>query len=452
MTKQSFSGLLYLLIAGLTVAGTLLSSQLAFRTACALMIVYLIMELSAVSKIHRIVGGGLILAGLSLALLAGNFPAVLETGLIKTLPFLLLFASIGWFSRVAAVSPSLNALRTFVLGQKPGRRYAAVAGIAHVLGASFNLAGLSLVVPGLRKNMPAKLQRRLGRAMLLGFSSASCWSPFFVGTIFIIQSVPEIEWIDVGPMGIGFAVFMIAWGWCFDRITNRAPETRSGTISPLEGDGLTSLHGRNVLVILSTLFASVFLAVGGMGWSIPVALAIVAPVYSLIWSAIIHRRSGGETALQTAKGVVTQYAGLRGEAVLFTGANLFGAGLTTMLSEGGPGPFQQAASYDASVALAVLLGGYAVASMLGIHPVVTVIFVTSLLTPDMLGLSPQVFALAMMVMWGQGTNASPVSATALYMARATGVEGWIVAWRWNGLFVAITTALLYGALLLLNRF
>ena len=68
------------------------------------------------------------------------------------------------------------------------------------------------------------------------------------------------------------------------------------------------------------------------------------------------------------------------------------------------------------------MGGMVLTSMIGLHPVVYVVLVTAVFTPDAIGIAPQIVALGMMAMWGQGTNSSPFSATVLYMSRITGEQ------------------------------
>ncbi len=83
------------------------------------------------------------------------------------------------------------------------------------------------------------------------------------------------------------------------------------------------------------------------------------------------------------------------------------------------------------------------------HPVIKVVLVTTILKPSVIGVQPALLALSVMVMWGQGTNVSPFSATNLYMARVTGQSAWVTAWRWNLPFVVTSTLLLAGTMIAL---
>lgn len=445
---QVSSGL-FLLIALLTVANAIFRLPPLEDAAILALFAFLVLEFPRIPRTQRTVGLVLIAAGI-LAAMGSETPfASIHAGLRRTLPFLVLFASIGWLQLPSSHSPSLLAIREAVLRQRPGKRFAAVALAAHFLGVTFNLAGLSLLTPMVRQGTEKHLQERLGRAMVQGFGAGSCWSPFFVGTAFVLAAVPGVEWSTVGPAGLAIALVLLLWSWLIDRLFARGASPSS---PPADGDASApdTLPGRavgNAVLISITLFACVIALVEGMNWSIPIALAVTAPGYALAWSFFIHRAGAGVGPSETARTVLSGYAALSGETILFTGANVLGGGLSSILAHGAVERWIGALAGSPNLALAAIMAGYGTASALGLHPVVSVVLITSLTTPDALGLPPGILALALMVMWGQGTNTSPFSATSLYMARVTGMPGWAVAWRWNGLHAVSTTVLLTAILL-----
>lgn len=446
--RQVSSGL-FLLIALLTVANAIFRYPPLGDAAIVALFAFLVMEFPRIPRTQRKVGMVLTAAGILAALGAeAPFDSV-HAGLRRTLPFLVLFASIGWLQLPSSHSPSLLAIRESVLRQRPGKRYAAVAVAAHFLGVTFNLAGLSLLTPMVRQGTEPHLQERLGRAMVQGFGAGSCWSPFFVGTAFVLAAVPGVEWSAVGPVGLAIAMVLLVWSWLIDRLFahSASPSSPSLAAASSVSDTLPGLAIRNAVLISITLFACVIALVEGMNWSIPIALAVTAPGYAMAWSFFIHRAGAGVGPGETARTVLSGYAALSGETILFTGANVLGSGLSSILAHGAVERWIGALAGSPNLALVVIMGGYGTASALGLHPVVSVVLITSLTTPDALGLPPGILALALMVMWGQGTNTSPFSATSLYMARVTGMPGWAVAWRWNGLHAVSTTILLTALLL-----
>ncbi len=449
MGTDRISTALFLAVAVLTVGGEL--SGIAWMTdaAAVAVVAFLILEYRRIPLLQRAVGSAFLAAGLAACAFADDPLATAERGVIRVLPFLLLFASIVWLQASSTRSPSLLALRNTVVSQPPGRRFAWVTGAGHFLGVAFNLAGLSLLTPMIAKGADPTLQKRLGRAMIQGFGAGTCWSPLYVGTAFIIASVPGVTWAQVGPLGFVVAIGLLVWGWAFDRAFARAPGRAAKATAPSPVP-LGRAVGVRVAGILGALFACIVVFVEGLDWSIPIALAVTAPPFALIWAVLIRRRDPEFGPGQVARGALEILPNLRAEALLFTGATVFGVGVSALIPDaqaGGTGPIPVLPAWAWII---TIMAGYALFSAMGIHPVVTVVLVTSILPAEAIGLAPEILALSLMVMWGQGTNVSPFSATVLFMARITGAGGWTVAWKWNGLFGAVTTVLLIGVLLAIN--
>ncbi len=449
MNRERLSTFLFMAIAVLTVVGELSGLGALKQAAAGCVVVFLILEYRHIPMLQRMVGTALMLGGVGMALLTDDPVAVLNTGVLRVLPFLLLFASVAWLQIPSAQSPSLLAVRETVLAQPPGRRFAWVAAVGHFLGVAFNLAGLSLLTPMVAKGVSEQLQKRLSRAMIQGFGAGTCWSPLYVGTAVIVASVPGASWIAVGPTGFVIAMGLLVWSWSVDRLFSRPRLVPPAEVKP-PPPPLSAAIWAKLLAILITLFGCIIGLVEGLDWSIPIALAVTAPVYALCWAAMIRRGGTGDGARGMVQSVVTGLPGLRGEALLFTGANMLGVGIAALVPDGGAGEWIARLGLPSGVILVAIMVGYAMASAIGLHPVVTVVLVTSILTPEVIGVRPEILALALMVMWGQGTNISPFSATNLYMARVTGQSGWTTAWRWNGPMVIATTALLAAVMTVLN--
>jgi len=452
MHLRSVSAALYLALCALTIVDALADWPPAVWAASSLVVVFLVLEGARIARLQALVGLALAGSGLLIAATQGALADTLVDGLRRTLPFLLLFASVTWLQIPAAQSPALLKVRAVALAQPPGRRFAVVGTAAHFLGVAFNLAGLSLLTPMVSRETPPSLRERLGRAMVQGFGAGTAWSPFYVGTAVILSAVPGVRWIEVAPVGLGLALLLVVWSWGFDRLFLRRgaqPTQPSGRTGP--PPRLTGGDARNLAVLLGVLFGATILLVEGLLLSIPVSLAIVAPLFALGWAAVIRTHdpeaNAGRVLIRT---VYSKMPDLRGETLLFAGANILGVGVASALT-----PETVAGAVDtvagiAWLAVPLLMLGMVGGSMLGLHPVVFVVLVTSVLPPETLGLTPQIMALAMMSMWGQSTNSSPFSATSLFMARITGDSNWRIAWRWNAPFAVTATGLLALVLVLID--
>ena len=450
MSINRISALLFLSIAVLTVANALSHHVIFTHAAVASVVFFLILEFSRIPPTHKKVGIILLVGGGIAAAVHGTFFETIYSGLQRTLPFLLLFASVAWLQVPSSQSPSLLAVREAVLRQPPGRRFASVVSAAHFLGVSFNLAGLALLTPMVRQGIEINLQRRLGRAMIQGFAAGTCWSPFYVGTAFILTAVPGVDWVAVGLPGLAIAFILMIWSWLFDRLFSRPAVVPAETDHATEQSTLPHAAILQTFLILASLFAAVIALVEGQDLSIPIALSIVAPLFALVWAFLIHHSGAGSSITDMAKSVLFSYPGLRGEAMLFSGANILGVAAASLIPKSLTDSWAGTISAYPNLTLFVLIMCYGLASAAGIHPVVSVVLITTIITPEMIGFPPEIIALAFMAIWGQGTNTSPFSATVLYMARVTGADGWTIAWRWNGLFVASTMVLIYCIIIALN--
>ena len=69
--------------------------------------------------------------------------------------------------------------------------------------------------------------------------------------------------------------------------------------------------------------------------------------------------------------------------------------------------------------------------ILGLHPVIVVFIIGEVMPPDVVGVAPEVMALAMLGVWGLSTMGSPFSATTLFMSRVLNLPSHVIGWRWN---------------------
>ncbi len=407
------------------------------------LVLFILLEFRNTLPIPRTVGTILIAVGLAAAATSSQVWQSFWLGVDQTQKFLVIFGAVAWLQVPATESPSLRSIRQMVMTQTPGRRFAYLGGAAHLLGVGFNIAGLSLLAGMVSNQENRRLRRRLGRSMAQGFAAGTCWSPFYVGAAVILASWPEVSWLEMVPYGIALSALLTYLSWLLDRLSKKTarPEGEIQAPSPVSG----SAWLRTVLV-LGVLFAGSITVVETYGVSIPVALAVVAPPLAFIWRArLVEAGRRLHHGTDFARRATKALADLRGEILVFAGANILGAGLSSAIDPafiaGGLAALDL--GYDGNIFLLVF--GIVFCSFLTIHPVVLVVLVSQLLPPELLGISPLVMVLILMAMWGISVNVSPVSGTILYLSRIAGENNFTVAWRWNPpftLLAALTVALL----------
>ena len=131
---------------------------------------------------------------------------------------------------------------------------------------------------------------------------------------------------------------------------------------------------------------------------------------------------------------------LRSEALVFVGANVLGVGVASAIPAESVGTVVNDLIPNADIKIIAMIIGFMVCGLIGLHPVVVVIFVSAVLPPEVLGLEDWVVGLTYLGCWGLATLISPFSATTLFMSRVTGVPSPMIAWRWtpSPVFIAAT--------------
>ncbi|MEK7244884.1 MAG: hypothetical protein AAB223_02570, partial [Pseudomonadota bacterium] len=453
----SFSSWLFL---ALVVAALLDAFGVGYAGAAAVafLALFIVLEIRLVAWPQLAIASVLIVAGLAAATSqpgASAIPAVVATlakGLGAALPFLVLFAAVAWLTVPALESPSLRAARDTVASQPPGWRFATLALAAHLLGSVFNLVAVSLLAILIGRQDRPEVRRRLARALLQGFATATAWSPLFVGTAVILAVLPEVRWISIAPYGVGLAVLLLVLAWSADRLSDPArappgaeapkpkdppallapglsywrPAPPGAAAVPLPPDAALRLAG-----LVTALLAGVIGLVELTGFSIPIVLGLIGPPFALLWRAAHRPQAAIESVADLARKIVRGLADLRTETLMFTAANTFSAGIAQAVPASKAGEAIGLLGLGPDGLIFAFALGLIGASALGLHPVIAVVLIGQVVPPETFGLPLPLLALLLMALWGMGTNVSPFSATNIIMSRAVGVNHWLIAWRWN---------------------
>ena len=274
-----------------------------------------------------------------------------------------------------------------------------------------------------------------------GFTSASCWSPFYVGMVVILVALPSLAWRDVGPLGMGLAIIIILSGWAYDRLVVRRSTKINQVAKPIS---LKKYDLLRAIIILGLLGGLVLISVEGIGFSIPVALGLIGPPFAMAWAAAMTTSSSkrGLKAKQLAFKVMHWLPTLRSEALVFVGANVLGLGVASAVPADSIGIVVNDILPNADVKIIIMILGFLISGLIGLHPVVIVILVSAILPPEVLGMQDWIVGLTYLGCWGLATLISPFSATTLFMSRVTGVSSPTIAWRWTPPYVFVAAVLI----------
>ncbi len=425
----SFSSWIFLLIAILTILEAFFPSEPLILTTSILIVIFIAVEFRSLQNFHRLSAGVLLTIGIICALFSEDWIHVLLDGFARSRPFLVLFFAVLWLQYPVGRSHALQAVRTAIINQPPGRRFIYLTGGAHFLGSTLNLAGLSLLSTIVEENKSAELRKRLSVALIQGFSSASCWSPFYVGMVVVLVALPSLEWWDLAPKAFLIALLLMSGSWMLDKLTRqhvRESSTAQGSPHFPRVETLQSIY------IILSLIAIVMALVEWVGITIPIALALVSPLFALIW--LVSERFRPNAVVQRSRDLcvntLSRLPSLRNETLIFVAANIFGVGIASLLPPDSASQWFNALVPALDVKIIILCFTFIFCGMAGIHPVVIVILISAILPPQAIGVSDKIVGLIYVCTWGLSTMVSPISATTLFMSRAAEVTPHKIGWIW----------------------
>ena len=430
MTRNTISASIYLILVVVAILSRIWPFTYGREIGIVLTVLFLVLEFGKAPALQRNVGALLFAIGAGTAWAGGDLLRGLMDGLERSQIFLVMFFAVTWLREPAVTSPSLRLLRDAVVAQPAGRRYPILWLSGHLLGSVLNLAAMSLLSSMVGEQKDTRLKKRLSICLMHGFTTASTWGPFYVSISVILSAIPGLRWIDIAPLGLCLSVCMLCVGWGYDRLVLRenpvAESVRSGV--PLTAQTL----GRTALVLVQL----VFLVMGAhevIGLSIPVALGVIGPPFAIAWAAVQvpsgARWSGGAAPL--IRRIFTNLPGLRNEAIAFVAASVLGIGVSKVLPPEKISALLQSYSVPEDMIVVGIVFGTSLLGMAGLHPVIIAILIGEILPPEVIGIAPEVLAIALLGVWGTSTMTSPFSATTLFMARVVGLPSQVIAWRWG---------------------
>lgn len=437
MTSVSAPVYLVIVVLGIIISLTPLPHQ--DEVMAALIVAFLVLELKNAPVTQAAVGLLLMGVGGLSVWVSGVELSVLIDGIARSKTFLMLFFAVTWLRIPASDSPSIRAVRRTIVSQPPGRRFAYLATGVHILGSVLNLAGLSLLSTMVERQRDPLLRRRMLTALMIGFVSASSWSPFYVSMVVVILAVPSLEWTDVLGWGLALSLLALVIGWLYDRLAWRKSR---GASDPVDVVPLAAHDGARVIGVLISLIVLVIGFVEMANVSIPTALALIAPPYAVIWYALnpVHGATAGRRAGKIIQDVFHAVPGLRNEAFIFVGATVFGVGVSTLIPSADLTQWLDTYVPYVDLRIALLIYGIVAIGALGMHAVIVVILVGEVLPPEVMGVSDVVLGISLLGVWGLSTLVNPNSGTTLYLARATGLSAFAIAWRWHPWVTFILTS------------
>lgn len=354
---------------------------------------------------------------------------------------------ISLIQEAAQTSRSVGELGHYLAWQPGGRRYTGLYTGTMTMAVVFNIGTLSLLAPLITRGAakatddplgPIRERRQLN-AVVRGFAWSVVWSPTAISPIALYVLLPEADravWIGLGLL---LAFVMLGVGWLEDRIAWRNHTAEAYGLPPIPIPPLPVRALRRFLGVCAGLaiVTGVFMALFGLG--VPGALMGASPIVMVLWLW------GQETKmLPRVTEIFRDGLPATTPAALTLGcAGFVGISGAALL------PAQEIADWinlDAVPAWVFLIGtvvAVVILSQFGLSPIMMAVFFGAVLAGlDSLPASQTMTALAVSTGLAVSTTFSPFAAGVVFLSRVTSHPGTRLTYRWNGLFTALSLAVL----------
>ncbi|MEO1494241.1 MAG: hypothetical protein AAFV19_18985 [Pseudomonadota bacterium] len=360
----------------------------------------------------------------------------------------------------AMTSGSVARLGLYLSRQPGGRRFLGLYGGTNLMTVVFNLGTMSLLAPLIRRSAEAAKddpltpvrERRQLSAVLRGFAWSVVWSPTAVAPLAmmsLMEGIDRARWIAIG---FCLSLVMMAVGWAEDKVTWRRYTAAAQGTAPIAPQPLPVAALVRFLTVCG-IFGGLSVAVmlfGGLG--LPPGLMAAAPVLLVGWLWVQSAGqgpgdSGGRLAItaRRIREIAGQSLPLSAPAAVTLACSGFigRAGAALIPAE----EWAAAIGLNDMPAWLFLFGttvAVTALSQLALSPIMMAVFFGAVLGAlPSLPADPTLTALAIAVGWATSTTFSPFASGVILLTRVTGHPGTRLTYVWNGVFTALSFAVLF---------
>lgn len=369
---------------------------------------------------------------------------IIVTGLTTAAFIGAFFTALSTLRNVAQTSPAIQRAGTFLAGQRPGRRYAALTIGGQAFSLLLNYGSLQLLGAMAMANANAEPDpqiralriKRMLLAIQRAFVSALPWSPLSFAVAITTSVIPNTSWAQIVLPGLVTAAILAGIGWAMDTINKPRLSTTPARVEP-QGTWALMLP---LVILLAVLVTSVSVLHEMFGVRVIGIVAAVVPAIALVWVFIQHWSDAplASTARRIRNYVTGELPSYRGELVLLMMAGYIGTVGSQLL-----GPMLVSAGLDLSVVppwviLASFVWIIPLAGQAGMNPILAVTLLAPLI-PDAasLGVQPTALVVAITSGWALSGASSPFTATTLLIGSFAKVSALHVGLVWNGAYSLI---------------
>jgi hypothetical protein len=272
---------------------------------------------------------------------------------------------------------------------------------------------------------------------LRGFALVPLIAPTSVAVAILTRELPQLSWSMLLPYGLAASVVLVVVGWVLEQHRFRQISSERVVLEQWPPGSL------RLLGLISVVFVVMAVIVALTDFKVSVAAMVAVPSVTLFYMMWQER-----SLSVVLKESVTRVSAMNNEMAIFAASAILGVFISSVIPE------------DALSGLATSAGGMwllAVIGMLslpllsaiGIIPI-TVLSVQAGLLPQLIaeGMDPLLISVALVIGFSLAMMLSPFGPSVMLLSRFGQVPRWVVAFRWNGVFILIAVPLLLALLAL----
>ncbi|MFC5602482.1 hypothetical protein [Sporosarcina koreensis] len=326
--------------------------------------------------------------------------------LFAFVPMLIIPISVGGY--LYSIEMELKRLHS-----KPNSVYILLSFLTFLLGSVVNLAVIRVLYPLFKQSRLSV--KRLGKAMYIGFISTNIWSPYFASVAIILHFL-DLPYTKLGPFLLTLAITHFVFGnivILFIAKKNNIEELFSVELV----DDVIGLKGNNgnrkkmiqLIVIMSIIFALLFIIEKITGQKMTVLVSVIGIVGSVVWLYSLGEKKVIENHM--LKYIIYSLPKISNELSLFICAGFFGIVVMNTPFNLIINNFVNEVAYKGSL---ILLIGIIILlpvslAFIGVHQIVTVTLLATSISPETIGLSSIAYGVLLAAAWCHASGASPFS-------------------------------------------
>ncbi len=377
--------------------------------------------------------------------------------------FVFFLLSLSLLKEAALTSQAVLLTGRAMLQQQPTRRYAMLSIASHLVGILMSMGAINLFATMIKRSLQDRQtsmapqiylirQQRMMQAVTRGFCSIPLWAPTTVTITLLVTTIPNLQWIDIMPIGLILAATALLFGIVLDFA--QAPKNLNHLL-PSTTNKLSDLQVAGpVFMVVAGLAALAALLIFTTPLSTISSVLVSASLTSCIWIYWQHQATtGSNKALQLTwhrfrHKIFYNLAAQRSEVVFFASSVLIGQVLLKVLDIAWFNQLVTALNLSPTAVLISASWLIFISSLLYINPIISVTFIAGALAQlPALTTMPVTIALVMMVTWAVVIGSSPTSASVRIGAKIAQVSPGQLGLKWNGLYSLLILLALDGYLI-----